>query len=182
MKSTYLWVCLTLVDFLLRERHQTGLSITFITLYFIFFFLGITCYLRTIWAIKKDPSVVPLDPNSRGAQVLKSKGHRRKGLEAVLGRPYNDEETAIGYSPPDANPDSPGLERFYSKDVFVCESDGRPKWCHDCGQWKPDRASHSREIGRCVRKMDHYCPWVGGMVAETCRFSACRRFHVFPKP
>ncbi|OAQ96471.1 hypothetical protein LLEC1_06927 [Akanthomyces lecanii] len=61
-----------------------------------------------------------------------------------------------------------GLENFYSKDLFVCEADGRPKWCSGCRQWKPDRAHHSSEIGRCVRKMDHLCPWVGGMVSETC--------------
>ncbi|PKS12051.1 hypothetical protein jhhlp_001347 [Lomentospora prolificans] len=165
--ATYVVIARICVDYLLRERHETGLAAAFIVLYFIFFFLGITCYIRTIWVIKKDPSLVPLEPNSRGAQVLRSREHRRhKGLKSVFGRPYNDEESSIGYSPPDANPDSPGLERFYSKDVFVCESDGRPKWCHDCGQWKPDRASHSREIERCVRKMDHYCPWVGGMVAE----------------
>jgi hypothetical protein len=50
----------------------------------------------------------------------------------------------------------------------VCETDGRPRWCSTCCNWKLDRAHHCSELQRCVRKMDHYCPWVGGIVAETC--------------
>ena len=51
------------------------------------------------------------------------------------------------------------LQAHYTKEVFVCEGDGRPIWCAICMNWKPDRAHHCREIDRCVRKMDHYCPW-----------------------
>ena len=54
---------------------------------------------------------------------------------------------------------SPDLQEHYTKDVFVCEGDGRPTWCSSCMNWKPDRAHHCREIDRCVRKMDHFCPW-----------------------
>lgn len=55
--------------------------------------------------------------------------------------------------------DPAGLERFYTKDVFVCQDDGRPPYCSTCCQFKTDRAHHCREIDRCVRKMDHFCPW-----------------------
>ncbi|CAK7201370.1 Palmitoyltransferase pfa5 [Sporothrix eucalyptigena] len=68
---------------------------------------------------------------------------------------------------PRLDPDSPGLELFYTKDAFECTADGRPVWCTPCGTWKPDRAHHCSEINRCVRKMDHFCPWVGGIVSET---------------
>lgn len=54
---------------------------------------------------------------------------------------------------------APSLKEFYQKDVFVCQGDGRPIWCSMCENWKPDRAHHCREIERCVRKMDHFCPW-----------------------
>ena len=144
----------------------------FLTLFFIFLVLGVLSYVRTLWVIKSEPGYVPLHPTSRGARVLRRHAQRRRTITDVFARRYEDtggEEAEIGYTMPDQNPDSPGLETFYSKDVFVCEGDGRPKWCHDCGQWKPDRASHSREIDRCVRKMDHFCPWVGGMVAENCK-------------
>lgn len=62
------------------------------------------------------------------------------------------------------------LESFYTRDVFTCRSDGLPIWCSDCQNWKPERAHHSGEIQRCVMKMDHYCPWAGGMIGETCRY------------
>jgi palmitoyltransferase len=55
--------------------------------------------------------------------------------------------------------DSAGLESFYTKDVFVCQEDGRPPYCSTCCQFKTDRAHHCREVDRCVRKMDHFCPW-----------------------
>lgn len=60
---------------------------------------------------------------------------------------------------PDLNAPPPGIERFYEKDVFVCEATGRPIWCHYCLEWKFDRAHHNSESDRCVRKLDHFCPW-----------------------
>ncbi|SPO03767.1 related to Palmitoyltransferase PFA5 [Cephalotrichum gorgonifer] len=172
--TTYVVVGRICVDFLLRERHETGLTVAFLVLYFVFLILGVSSYARTLWVVKTDPGFVPLHPTSRGARVLQNNKSRRGGTSrgGAFGRRYDDnrgdEEAAtanVGYTMADQNPDSPGLETFYSRDIFVCEGDGRPKWCHDCGQWKPDRVSHSREVDRCVRKMDHFCPWVGGMVA-----------------
>lgn len=64
------------------------------------------------------------------------------------------------------------LESFYTRDVYTCRSDGLPIWCSECQNWKPDRAHHSGEIQRCVSKMDHYCPWAGGMIGETCKCHA----------
>lgn len=55
--------------------------------------------------------------------------------------------------------DSLSLEWFYNKDVYVCQEDGRPPYCSKCCQFKTDRAHHCREVDRCVRKMDHFCPW-----------------------
>ncbi|UKZ74238.1 hypothetical protein TrVFT333_001900 [Trichoderma virens FT-333] len=104
-------------------------------------------------------SVVPLAPEDQTEREAAEKVRKRHK------RNRDVEERA--YVPPDPNPDSPGLEAFYSKDVFICEVDGRPKWCSECQQWKPDRSHHSSDLGRCVRKMDHFCPWVGGMVSET---------------
>ena len=63
-----------------------------------------------------------------------------------------------------------GMAQFWTKDVFTCTESGQPRWCSTCSNWKPDRSHHSKELGRCIRKMDHYCPWMGGMISETCKF------------
>lgn len=60
----------------------------------------------------------------------------------------------------------PGIEDFWHRDVFVCDPNGLPIWCDTCQNWKPDRTHHSQDVGRCTRKMDHFCPWVGGVVGE----------------
>ena len=61
---------------------------------------------------------------------------------------------------------APGLEEFWQKEVFVCDLRGLPIWCGQCNNWKPDRAHHNQDVGRCTMKMDHFCPWVGGVVGE----------------
>eukprot|EP00392_Amoebophrya_sp_AT5.2_P006711 g6723.t1 len=39
-------------------------------------------------------------------------------------------------------------------------SDGRLRGCVHCGGFKPDRAQHCRVTGRCVLKLDHWCPFL----------------------
>jgi len=56
---------------------------------------------------------------------------------------------------------------FDQYDAYICDYQGVPLWCERCHNWKPDRAHHCKELGRCVKKMDHYCPWAGGIIAET---------------
>lgn len=127
-------------------------------------------YLRLLLVVALDPGVVPLGPD---AAVAPGGRRKRRGRKSAS---RHDDVEAHPYEPgPDTNPDSPGLERFYSKEVFVCDYDGRPRYCSACRTWKPDRVHHSSEINRCVRKMDHFCPWVGGIVSETCTFSCKAR-------
>ncbi|KAK1730171.1 hypothetical protein CaCOL14_007936 [Colletotrichum acutatum] len=157
--ATYVVVAYLGVDYLYRTRGEHGAAISTITLYLFFYLLTIATYLRTFLKIKADPGLVPLGPQAQQALRESNKKSRRRKEGDLESQPY--------FTGPDQDPDSPGLEGFYSKDIFVCESDGRPKWCSECRNWKPDRAHHSSEVERCVRKMDHYCPWVGGMVSET---------------
>ena len=56
-------------------------------------------------------------------------------------------------------PPPPGIEDFYRREVFVCNPQGLPIWCPTCSNWKPDRTHHCSDVGRCVRKLDHFCPW-----------------------
>uniref|UniRef100_A0A8C6CZT2 Palmitoyltransferase n=1 Tax=Moschus moschiferus TaxID=68415 RepID=A0A8C6CZT2_MOSMO len=38
--------------------------------------------------------------------------------------------------------------------------------CPQCGSIKPARAHHCRVCKRCIRKMDHHCPWINNCVGE----------------
>ncbi|OTB03932.1 hypothetical protein M426DRAFT_321234 [Hypoxylon sp. CI-4A] len=146
--------------YLINERGEIGAAIAILVLYFVFLLLMTTTYLRAMTTVLLDPGVVPLGAAAvEHRKLVRDRRKQQGGGHDLESQPYY----AGG---PDANPDSPGLEAFYSKDVFVCENDGRPKWCADCCNWKMDRVHHSSEIDRCVYRMDHYCPWVGGMIGE----------------
>lgn len=56
-----------------------------------------------------------------------------------------------------------GIEKY---DAFISDYEGNPQWCDKCHNWKPDRAHHCSELNRCVRRMDHFCPWAGGIIGE----------------
>ncbi len=95
-----------------------------------------------------------LEEKVNGAAMLDT---TRNGVDALHGNAYaevpNGSRPLIGGDP------APDLRDFYTRDVFTCEGDGRPIWCSTCLNWKPDRTHHCREAGRCVKKMDHFCPW-----------------------
>jgi palmitoyltransferase len=165
-----------------RARH--GAAIAIIVIYFVVLLPVLISYFRIIYIIVADPGYVPRGElwyqqhrRSRHEAVAR----RRKRSKPSLGSPekkadrsWLDTDAELGrggggfgqsynltVSPDqrDISAPSPGLEQFYTKDVFVCREDGYPIWCSICQNWKPDRTHHCREVGRCVRKMDHFCPW-----------------------
>ncbi|CAD7941236.1 unnamed protein product [Amoebophrya sp. A120] len=40
-----------------------------------------------------------------------------------------------------------------------------PRWDQKCEVWKPPRSHHDSITGRCVLRMDHYCPFTGNVIA-----------------
>ncbi|KAG6923515.1 palmitoyltransferase ZDHHC3-like, partial [Chelydra serpentina] len=38
--------------------------------------------------------------------------------------------------------------------------------CNRCETYRPPRAHHCRICHRCVRRMDHHCPWINNCVGE----------------
>ncbi|KAF4455311.1 putative Palmitoyltransferase PFA5 [Fusarium austroafricanum] len=154
--ATYDVIVYCCVEYFLQKRGMTATAVVLIVLYSILFILMVAAYIRCYVTIQFNAGFVPWTA-AREATELERNERLRNGA---------DVET-LSWHPPDSNPDSPGLESFYSKDVFICERDGFPKWCSECRSWKPDRAHHSSEYGRCVYKMDHVCPWMGGIISET---------------
>ncbi|KAF4119860.1 palmitoyltransferase [Geosmithia morbida] len=156
--GTYAVVARICIDYLYRHKGQHGTAVALLALHFVFLFAAIPPYVRTVVTTQRNPGSVGFNDRRQAAE------DQRRALPK---RERQDVEAQNTWTSIDQDPDSPGLEAFYTKDVFVCEADGRPRWCALCWNWKPDRAHHSSQLGRCVRKMDHFCPWVGGMVAET---------------
>lgn len=71
-----------------------------------------------------------------------------------LGDPASEKETA-------------STKRFDRLDGYECDHQGLPLWCDKCHSFKPDRTHHSSQLGRCVQRMDHFCPWAGGIISAT---------------
>ena len=130
-------------------------------------------YFRLLWVVIRKPGYV-----ERSAQYYAQRAEKKR-IESEGGT-FNEKNTqkstsiagpgyvsTNGTGSRSASDQRPSLEDFIKRDVFVCQGDGRPVWCTNCQNWKPDRTHHCREVDQCVRKMDHYCPWVGGIVSET---------------
>ncbi|KAI1001468.1 hypothetical protein K3495_g6730 [Podosphaera aphanis] len=144
--ATYVLVALLSVNHLLTKDHAQWSAISILVSYFILFILMITSFFRLTFITYFEPPYVPL-----------GLGHHNDMQDNTgIGAYCNDKDVM----------DSPGLELFYTKDMFIADSTGKPRWCSPCGNWKPDRTHHCLSSGRCIRKMDHFCPWVGGPVGE----------------
>ena len=133
------------------HRPRDGAAITILVLYWLLFILVAWAYFRLLYVVTFHPGYVPRGPQwhiENGGKEKRDRNSRRssKATENNIEEKQGD---------------------FFNKDMYVCKGDGMPVWCSSCLIWKPDRAHHCREVDRCVRKMDHFCPWVGGVVSET---------------
>ncbi|KAF6239638.1 hypothetical protein HO173_002184 [Letharia columbiana] len=189
------WVEIKLlcVDYLLRpsttlHTPRPGPAIGILVIYSVLLLLFVFTYARLLFTVTVTPGYVPRCSQWRALRESKTKAkgrrnqrHRKRssqssngstgenagGESAENGRISGHNYGGGASTAPTTTEAAPGLQDFYSRDAFVCQTDGRPNWCSTCLNWKPDRAHHCREIERCVRKMDHFCPWVGGVVSET---------------
>ncbi|RFU23663.1 hypothetical protein B7463_g12675, partial [Scytalidium lignicola] len=163
--ATYVLVALLCVNYLLVNHHEHGSAIAILVIYFLLLTLLTCAFLRLTYLTTFDPPYVPLGIK-HSDEGVKRVHHSRKSQERHGYIESHQYAPADPVRTPNNDPDSPGLEHFYTRDVFVCEADGRPRWCSSCANWKPDRAHHCALINRCILKMDHYCPWVGGPIGE----------------
>ncbi|KAK5013321.1 palmitoyltransferase pfa5, partial [Cryomyces antarcticus] len=155
---------------------RTGACIAVVVLHFAFLLPVLVTYARLFQTVIADSGYIP--QGSRAAAAFETQnpepsephktttascapttvGEKPQRSSHAKGRPSRPQHTALDYegilkgylSPP------PGLERFYRRDVFVCDERGLPIYCTTCRNFKPDRTHHCREVGR-----------VGGVVSET---------------
>lgn len=158
-----------------NRSSRVGAGIAIIVVYYVLLTPMVITYLRLLYNVICNPGFIPRGssylPDQQDAEApnahrrnrkRRRKSHRKPGTaeksdtsdEVDLERGV-DHHTGGKAFPLNAE----GLENFYTKDVFICQPDGRPIYCSTCCQYKTDRAHHCREVDRCVRKMDHFCPW-----------------------
>jgi len=175
------------VEYLLRPPIQPNLSrraetaVGLIIVYAILLLVLLLYYIRVIQIITVNPGYIPLgadweergrSPERENEQVLRScavttvpegrtkapsaeKDDLSQGTSASARDPNFDLRAMLtGVAAP-----PPGMEQFYRREAFVCDYRGIPIFCSKCRNWKPDRTHHCSEIERCVRRMDHFCPW-----------------------
>ena len=173
------------MDYLLRpsttlNAPRPGPAIGILVTYSILLSLFVLTYARLLYIVTVNPGYVPrsaqwsaLRDSTAKANAQRNRSHKkgssRSSIE-IIGENAGEESVESNNLPgyrhagaastePATDKPAPGLQDFYDRDAFVCQTDGRPIWCSTCLNWKPDRAHHCREVGRCVRKMDHFCPW-----------------------
>lgn len=142
-------ICPSPVNYLLVKRKDKGAAVPVLVIFFLLFIFMASSFFRVVYMTTIDPPYAPLGAGAARSQC------RRKREDDIGGGEY----TPRDFNASKDDPDSPGLELFYTKDVFGVERDGKPKWCSECCIWKLDRQHHCSVVGRCIYKMDHYCPW-----------------------
>ncbi|KAJ5304532.1 uncharacterized protein N7443_004192 [Penicillium atrosanguineum] len=175
------------VDYLIHplpsynRASRVGAGAAILAIYYLLLIPMVATYIRLIYNVLWSPGYLPFGVERVQADSALQREHshgqrrRRKSDSRKVQDAEKQESTEMDLESAlndnaggKAFPlDPAGLESFYTKDVFVCQEDGRPPYCSTCCQFKTDRAHHCREVDRCVRKMDHFCPWVGGVVSET---------------
>ncbi|KAL8736386.1 MAG: hypothetical protein Q9181_002438 [Wetmoreana brouardii] len=158
------------VDYLLKpaptvRRPRRGAGTVILIVYACLLLLLALTYFRLTHTVITNPGFTPRSPQWHAQN--RAKRRRSRSSRARTGHPDLEKQNGtLGEQPapngglpasPYANASSaygpvndaatPGLQEFYKRDVFTCESDGRPIWCSTCFNWKPDRAHHCREVG-----------------------------------
>ncbi|KAF8527602.1 DHHC palmitoyltransferase-domain-containing protein [Hysterangium stoloniferum] len=83
---------------------------------------------------------------------------RRKKQRNML---VEDESQEALLHSPDAGDELDGDERApTAAEIDELAVGGR--WCRHCWRARPERAHHCSTCDKCILKMDHHCPWLGG--------------------
>ncbi|KAK2799735.1 hypothetical protein FQN50_008383 [Emmonsiellopsis sp. PD_5] len=168
------------IDYLLDPKSPSrtprhGMAIGLLVGFYVLLISFLASYLRLFYLITWNLDYIPQGPQYAQSQAEadpeKGNDRSRKRRKSDIPQDGSDEEwhgmgTARHGGKSAYSLDASGLEAFYLKDVYICQDDGKPVWCSTCLQYKSDRVHHCSDIDRCVRKLDHFCPWVGGAVSE----------------
>ena len=171
------------VNYLIRDVSRTGSGVAIIVIYFLLLLPMAISWFRTIIIIFTNPGYTARGPpndsipgvkvkflpdeptpaeqmfskkKKQQAEVVKNEGNQMKPGIDVKGQYITQLDFEAIFAGEAPLPE--GTERFWSNDVFQCDPNGLPIWCGACNNWKSDRVHHCSDVGRCVLKLDHFCP------------------------
>lgn len=120
--------------------------------------------LMTLWtyflAVFTDPGYVSFEENSYMSerQIEEIKEESKKTKSRIKEAQSRDLEN--------------GPDSIYRENI------DKPSFCFQCGVVRPVRAHHCKTCRKCVKRMDHHCPWTGNCVGvENHRFFIQFLFH-----
>ncbi|KAH9464739.1 hypothetical protein MJO28_001555 [Puccinia striiformis f. sp. tritici] len=87
---------------------------------------------------------------------------QQSSSSSSLPNPTSDLLSALNFPPPPTLLNRRPNESSRRCDSLMCKSDGSLRFCRKCDHYKADRSHHCSSCGRCVLRMDHHCPWLGG--------------------
>lgn len=168
----------TAVDYLIsplpsyHRQPRVGAGVAILVIYYLLLIPLLTTYLHLLYHVTLNPGYLPLGAERlqeiAAAQASKPSWKRFVWPRGSVNTRQSEKVDVSSDLEQGSNGLSAGLDlqgeqlpwdTFYKKEVFVCQEDGRPAYCSKCCHFKTDRGHHCREIDRCVRKMDHFCPW-----------------------
>jgi palmitoyltransferase len=166
----FVFVGVVVDQYLIRDRGRFGAAAVILVFFSLLLLLSLASYLRILQTRWVDSDYTPRGPWKPDPNLLKSENsNTRSGCipspstekpgetssgDLRIAFQINPRYIVRGIEMPPA-----GLDKFYSKDVFVCDSWGLPLWCNYCAQYKNDRCHHFSDVGRCSRRGDHFCVW-----------------------
>jgi palmitoyltransferase len=135
--SIYVIVYSLSIQYLLHHTKRAHPAIAVIAIYFVLLIPYLASGIRLVLTTMFDPGYIPQNvPRSRSKEGEIGILDRNGILDGTIRPPR-------------------GVERFYSKDTFICDYRGLPNFCDKgCYNWKPARTHHCSQVGRCVRRMD----------------------------
>ncbi|KAK5136732.1 hypothetical protein LTR08_002386 [Meristemomyces frigidus] len=156
------------ISYIIGEQHRLATGIAVTVAWFVLVVPVAVAWARLLSIVFGDSGFVP-----RGEDVGDGGAREREaglGLEAWWGRDVF--VCTCSSTPPNplksSTSEAPPVEKKSGTNAPppTGTPSGLPIWCQPCQAYKPDRAHHNQDTARCTLKMDHFCPWVGGVVGE----------------